>query len=286
MRPASTYRGRLAPSPTGYLHLGHAATFWTAQQRCRDADGELILRIEDLDRGRCKAEYRDALVEDLRWYGLSWQEGPDVGGAFGPYLQSERRARYVRAWRQLAAAGAIYPCTCTRRDVELALGAPHDGDHEAVYPGTCRPARSQPVLLETPPAVNWRFRAPEHESVRFVDGAAGAQSFRVGGDFGDFIVWRKDHAPAYQLAVVVDDAAMGITEVVRGGDLLASTAQQLLLYRALGWQPPAFYHCPLLKDATGQRLAKRTGAHSLRALRAAGVDPATLRPVRPPAVAR
>ena len=208
----------------------------------------------------------------MRWLGLSWQEGP--------YLQSERHPLYAQAWRQLAAAGAIYPCTCTRRDVELALGAPHEGDHEAVYPGTCRPAHPHPISLETPSAANWRFRVPEGETVRFEDRAAGVQAFHSGSDFGDFVVWRKDHAPAYQLAVVVDDAAMRITEVVRGEDLLLATAQQLLLYRALGLPPPAFYHCPLVKDANGQRLAKRTGAHSLRSLRMAGVDPATLQPVR------
>ncbi len=286
MQEPLEYRGRLAPSPTGYLHLGHAATFWTAQARCYDHGGTLILRVEDLDRGRCRVAYADALIEDLRWYGLSWQEGPDVGGPHAPYVQSERSSSYLRAWRQLAATGAIYPCTCTRRDVELALGAPHQGEHEAVYPGTCRPSQPQTVMLEKPGPVNWRFRALEREAIRFLDLAAGPQAFRAGSGFGDFIVWRKDGAPAYQLAVVVDDASMGITEVVRGEDLLASTAQQLLLYRALGLPPPDFYHCPLIKDASGQRLAKRTGAHSLRSLRAAGVDPATLRPLRPPVVKR
>ncbi len=237
----------------------------------------MILRVEDLDRDRCRPEYAAALADDLRWYGLEWQEGPDVGGSCAPYVQSERTPLYVRAWWQLAASGAVYPCTCTRRDVELALGAPHAGEHESIYPGTCRPARPQPATAQTPGPVNWRFRTPAHEAVRFQDGAAGTQAFRPGHDFGDFIVWRKDGSPAYQLAVVVDDAAMGITEVVRGEDLLVSTAQQLLLYRALGLPRPAFYHCPLVKDASGQRLAKRTGAHSLRSLRAAGVDPATLR---------
>ncbi len=278
MQAASTYRGRLAPSPTGYLHLGHAATFWTAQERCRARGGVLVLRIEDLDRERCKATYADALIEDMRWYGLNWQEGPDADGMFAPYRQSERTTVYTRAWRQLAAAGAIYPCTCTRKDVELALGAPHEGEREAIYPGTCRPATPQPLDLEKPTAANWRFRTSNGEAVGFEDGGTGHQKFHGGADFGDFIVWRRDGLPAYQLAVVADDAAMNITEVVRGEDLLVSTAQQLLLYRALGLQPPGFFHCPLVKDASGQRLAKRSGAHSLRAYREAGVDPIALRP--------
>lgn len=280
------YRGRLAPSPTGFLHRGHAATFWTAQERCHAQNGVLVLRIEDLDRERSRSEYARALMEDLRWYGLDWQEGPDIGGGFGPYVQSERMAFYSHVWRRLASTGAIYPCTCTRRDVELALGAPHQGDDEAIYPGTCRPTVPQPVELEKPSAVNWRFRTAANEMIRFADQCAGSQEFRVGDDFGDFIVWRKDGLPAYQLAVVVDDAAMEITEVVRGEDLLFSTARQLLLYRALGLRPPAFYHCPLVHDDAGRRLAKRSGAHSLRALRAAGVDPITLRPARPSLVSR
>lgn len=281
MQAGSTYRGRLAPSPTGYLHLGHAATFWKAQERCREHGGTLVLRIEDLDRERCRDTYAGALAEDMRWYGLNWQEGPDVGGSSGPYLQSARIALYLRAWRQLASSGAIYPCTCTRRDVEVALGAPHHGDSEAIYPGTCRPAQARPIRLDDPSGVNWRFRTPDGETVGFVDRRSGPQAFRSGCDFGDFIVWRKDGLPSYQLAVVVDDAAMNITEVVRGEDLLVSTAQQLLLYRALDLPPPGFYHCLLVRDGSGQRLAKRSGAHSLRALRAAGVDPATLRPVPP-----
>ncbi len=273
-----TYRGRIAPSPTGYLHLGHAATFWTAQARCQARDGSLVLRIEDLDRERCKPKYADALREDMRWYGLTWNEGPDVGGGLWPYVQSERTAFYEKVWRQLAATGAIYPCRCTRRDVARALGAPHAGEHEANYPGTCRPDQPVPFVESLPTDVNWRFRTPTDEAVVFHDGAAGPQRFVAGMDFGDFIVWRKDGVPAYQLAVVTDDAAMGITEVVRGADLLPSTAQQILIYRALGFRAPAFFHCPLVLDAAGQRLAKRSGAHSLRALREAGVDPATLRP--------
>ena len=275
------YRGRLAPSPTGFLHLGHAATFWTAHQRAAARGGTLILRVENLDRERCKPEFAAALTEDLRWYGLRWDEGPDIGGPHAPYRQRERLSLYRAAWRQLAGQGAIYPCRCTRRDAAAALAAPHPGEEAAVGVDPCRPAR--PIACPDPPAAgtNWRFRVPDGDSVGFRDGRAGPQEFVAGRDFGDFIVWRKDDLPAYQLAVVVDDAAMAITEVVRGADLLPSTAEQLLLYAALGLTPPDFYHCPLVADASGRRLAKRAGAQSLRSLRAAGVDPATLRPGAP-----
>lgn len=272
----SSYRGRLAPSPTGFLHRGHAATFLTAQARARERAGALVLRIEDLDRQRCRPEFAAALPEDMRWAGLSWQEGPDVGGPFGPYVQSERLPHYRAAWSRLAAGGLVYPCTCSRRDVEHALAAPHAGEHEPVYPGTCRPAGPVPVTARDPGGVNWRFRATEGETIRFLDGCAGPQAFHVGRDFGDFILWRRDGVPAYQLAVVVDDALMKITEVVRGADLLESTAQQLLVYRALGFDPPDWFHCALVTDDRGARLAKRTGAHSLRTLRASGADPTSV----------
>ncbi len=274
------YRGRLAPSPTGYLHLGHARTFATAQRRASERNGSLILRIEDLDRERCNAAFDEAIVEDLRWYGLEWQEGPDAGGPHGPYRQSERRALYLTAWQRLAAAGAIYACECTRRDIQRAAQAPHEEDEsrEMVYPGTCRPdvARTAAMVAappRQPDARNWRFRVLDGETIMFVDGCAGPQFFVAGEDFGDFVIWRKDGTPSYQLAVVVDDAAMAITEVVRGADLLLSTAQQLLLYRALGLVPPAFFHCPLVTDDHGRRLAKRAGAQSLHALREAASTP-------------
>ncbi len=274
---SSAYRGRLAPSPTGFLHLGHARTFSIAQERAREHGGTLVLRIEDLDRQRCKPEFVDSMVEDLRWFGLEWQEGPEIGGSCAPYRQSERFPLYLEAWQRLAAVGAIYPCCCTRRDVQHAAQAPHaeDETRETIYPGTCRPeavqiATSNIILPTQPDNQNWRFRVPDGETIRFHDGCAGPQSFVAGHDFGDFLVWRKDGTPSYQLAVVVDDGAMAITEIVRGADLLLSTAQQLLVYRALGLAPPAFYHCPLVTDAVGARLAKRTGAHSLRSLREAG----------------
>lgn len=271
--PLATYRGRLAPSPTGYLHLGHARTFWVAQERARAAGGALVLRNEDLDRARCRPEFVAAMLEDLRWFGCDWQEGPDVGGPFAPYAQSERLPLYRAAFERLHAGGFVYPCTCSRKDILNALSAPHFGDEEPVYPGTCR-LRSAPPAGQ---ACAWRFRVPEGEALAFSDGQCGPQQFVAGRDFGDFVVWRHDALPAYQLACVVDDAAMRITEVVRGADLLVSTARQWLLYRALGWAPPAFFHCPLLTDDRGQRLAKRHDALSLRALRRDGRQPSALR---------
>ena len=244
--------------------------------------GTLVLRMEDLDRERCKPEFDGALLDDLRWYGIRWQEGPDVGGPFPPYRQTNRLAIYREAWKRLAAGGHIYPCTCTRRDHAHALGAPHAGQDAALHADPCRPAQPTPTTGREPGTVNWRFRAPTGETVRFDDRCAGPQAFTAGQDFGDFIVWRRDGFPAYQLAVVVDDATMEVTEVVRGADLLPSTAQQILLYRALAHYPPTFYHSPLVLGADGQRLAKRAGSHSLRALRAAGVDPATIHPTSRP----
>jgi glutamyl-queuosine tRNA(Asp) synthetase len=265
-----SYRGRIAPSPTGYLHLGHARTFWTAQERARAAKGKLILRNEDLDRARCKPEFVRAMFEDLKWLGFEWQEGPDCGGPHAPYNQSERMAFYRDAFERLRRSGAIYPCVCSRKDILQALQAPHGGDEEPIYPGTCR------TRAATNERASWRFRVPDDEVISFQDGAQGPQTFVARQDFGDFIVWRHDDMPSYQLAVVVDDAAMGITEVVRGADLLVSTARQLLLYRALGWNPPAFYHCELVTDETGARLAKRHDALSLRTLRRRGADPKQL----------
>jgi glutamyl-tRNA synthetase len=278
MSDSRPYRGRLAPSPTGYLHLGHARTFWTAQERANEQGGVLVLRNEDLDRQRCKPEFVTAMLEDLRWFGLRWQEGPDVGGPSAPYAQSERMAHYRAAFQRLRSAGLIYPCCCSRQDVLRALQAPHQGEDEPVYPGTCRPqpGRCAPEV-SAERAVSWRFRVSDGDQVDFVDGHFGPQPFKAGADFGDFVVWRHDDLPAYHLAVVVDDAAMGITEVVRGADLLRSTARQLLLFAALGHPVPNYYHCPLMTDERGVRLAKRHDALSLRTLRQRGSTPEALR---------
>jgi glutamyl/glutaminyl-tRNA synthetase len=268
------YRGRLAPSPTGYLHLGHARTFWMAQQRAKENGGTLVLRNEDLDSTRFKMEFVPAMIEDLRWFGFEWQEGPDCGGSFAPYNQSERMDVYRAALEKLRAGNFIYPCTCSRKDIRSAARAPHAEDDEVIYPGTCRQNRKSEIGNRK---FAWRFRVPDGETISFVDGNCGDQRFVAGKDFGDFVVWRGDGVPAYQLACVADDAAMQITEVVRGADLLVSTARQILLYRALGLTPPAFFHCPLWRDETGVRLAKRHDALSLRTLCAQGETPESLR---------
>ena len=271
------YRGRLAPSPTGLLHLGHARTFWIAAQRAAQRGGQLILRNEDLDSQRCRAEFVDAMIEDLLWLGISWSEGPDCGGPDGPYVQSQRREHYLAAWKVLLDRGLIYPCRCSRKDVVLAAGAPNDGDDEAVYPGTCRPTTSAAPVTSAPAGVHWRFRVPDGEEISFHDLHLGPQRLIAGRDFGDFIVWRRDDVPAYQLAVVVDDAAMKITEVVRGADLLKSTARQVLLCRALDIAIPDHYHCDLVRDEAGVRLAKRHDALSIRKLREEGWTPEQVR---------
>jgi glutamyl-tRNA synthetase len=296
--PASSYRGRLAPSPTGYLHVGHARTFWTAYQRAKDSGGTLVMRMEDLDPDRSRAEYAEAALDDLRWLGIRWQEGPDLGGPFAPYAQSARRAFYLDAWRKLRRGGFLFPCRCSRKDLEAALSAPHENvqagtsgshsnaeleplDDEPVYPGTCRQlvdnasraTDSTANEIEELEDINWRFRVPDGEVIEFVDGNLGAQRYVAGVDFGDFVVWRRDGSPSYQLACVADDAAMKITEVVRGEDLLKSTARQILLYRALGLEAPDWFHCRLVMDDNGRRLAKRHDALSLRTLRQRGATP-------------
>jgi len=270
------YRGRLAPSPTGYLHLGHARTFLIAGQRAQRFDGTLLFRNEDLDPYRCRPEYVAAMYEDLRWIGLQWTEGPDCGGPYAPYSQSERRHTYIDTWRELRESGSIYPCTCSRKELALSATAPNDTDDELLYPGKCR-SRDDAASFANPAGVNWRFRVSDGESISFTDRHLGPQTFVGGKDFGDFVIWRRDDVPAYQLAVVADDHAMRISEVVRGADLLKSSARQLLLYRALGFDAPQFYHCDLVRDEAGVRLAKRHEALSLRHLRERGWTPERVR---------
>jgi glutamyl-tRNA synthetase len=280
LNPDSKYRGRLAPSPTGHLHLGHARTFWIAERRARAAGGSLVLRNDDLDAARYRMNFARAMIEDLRWLGFKWDEGPDIGGPRAPYSQSERLPLYRAALERLHAARLIYPCSRSRRDVIEAAGAPHEGgdDDEPLYPAAFRPDPGSPL----PPlggtiTVNWRLRVPDGEELEFDDSRLGPQRAVAGRDFGDFPVWRKDDCPSYQLACTVDDALMGITEVVRGEDLVRSTFRQLLIYRALGHAAPVFHHCPLMRDEAGARLAKRHDALSLRALRERGVTPESIR---------
>jgi len=265
-------RGRLAPTPTGYLHVGHARTFALAAARA--ASGTLIYRTEDLDAGRCRQEFAAAAIEDLRWLGLKWTEGPDVSGPHAPYVQSQRLPWFREVWQLLQATVAIYPCDQSRKDVERSLTAPHaEDDAEPIFPPALRPSLDAGSEAREPGQTNWRFRVPDGETIVFVDALQGPQAFVAGRDFGDFLVWRKDGFPAYELAVVADDHAMGITEVVRGADLLLSTARQLLLYRALRWTPPFWAHAPLIVDADGKRLAKRTAGLSIRELRQKGKTP-------------
>ncbi len=268
------YRGRLAPSPTGLLHLGHARTFWIAAQRARAAGGTLLLRNDDLDAVRFRLDFVDAMIEDMRWLGLGWEEPM--------FSQSQRRPLYRAALEMLHASGLIFPCHRSRRDVLEAASAPHESgsaglgeaQDEPVYPLSFRPSAGPPLPpLDDPVTCNWRFRVPTGETINFTDGHHGSQQAVAGRDFGDFLVWRKDNTPSYQLACAVDDAALGITEVVRGDDLIKSTFRQILLLRALGTEPPAYYHCPLMLDEHGTRLAKRHDALSLRALREQGKTP-------------
>jgi glutamyl-tRNA synthetase len=266
-------RGRIAPTPTGYLHVGHARTFAHAASRARGAG--LVLRIEDLDGPRCRPDYTIAAIEDLHWLGLDWTEGPDLGGPHAPYVQSERTAWFLEVWRRLEAAGTIYPSPHSRRDVEDAANAPHTppprlgGEtREPIFPPSLRPTHRERAAA--PGGVAWRFRVPDGRTIEFHDALVGTVRRTAGIDFGDFVIWRRDDLAAYELAVVADDHAMEIAEVVRGEDLLTSTARQLLLFEALGWKPPAFCHTPLVCDATGQRLAKRAGGLAIRDLRAAG----------------
>ena len=266
--PVSKYRGRLAPSPTGLLHLGHARTFWFAAERARVAQGTLLLRNDDLDAIRFRLDFVDAMIEDLRWLGFAWEE-PMIS-------QSQRRPRYRAALERLHAAKLIFPCTRSRRDVIEAAGAPHEGgaDDEPIYPPQFRPPPDAPLPpLGNTISTNWRFRVPDGEVVSFRDNKYGEQRAVVGRDFGDFLVWRKDEVPSYQLACAVDDAELGITEVVRGADLIKSTFRQILLFRALGRAVPEFFHCPLMNDGRGERLAKRHDSLSLRTLREQGVRP-------------
>ena len=259
------YRGRIAPTPSGWLHAGHAATFRIAWERARKANGTLVFRIEDIDPARTREEYVNGSMEDLRWCGLDWDEGPDCGGPSAPYLQSQRKALYPSAFARPRDLGRVLSSPHSRKEIKAArpVASPVDGD--PVFPPSLRPPNTaeRRGIMET--GVNWRFRVPDGRIIRFNDQRCGEKAYMAGRDFGDFIIWKRDNWPSYELAVVVDDHAMGITEVVRGEDLLLSTARQLLLYEAFGWAPPDWYHCQLVVDPeTGQRMSKTSGSRALR----------------------
>ena len=267
--------GRYAPSPTGALHLGNLRTALLAWLFARAADGRFTLRIEDLDLPRVRPGATRQMLDDLRWLGLDWDEGPDVGGMSGPYFQSMRQALYEQAIARLRAQGRIYPCYCTRAELAQIASAPQ-GSEGLRYPGVCRhlTARQRAAREASGRQPALRFIAPD-EPITFTDALHGTHTESVVATTGDFIVRRSDGIVSYQLAVVIDDALMGVTQVVRGGDLLSSTARQLALYDALGYPRPALYaHVPLVSDAGGERLAKRNNASGVAALRDAGYLPA------------
>lgn len=266
MEHTGTVRGRFAPSPSGRIHLGNILCCLLAWLSARQRGGRVILRVEDLDTARCPRRYADQMEADLRWLGLDWDEGPGAGGADGPYYQSRRTALYQAALERLTDLGLVYPCFCTRAELHAA-SAPHREDGQVVYAGTCRrltaAEAAERARLRSPAL---RLRVPEEE-IAFTDGHMGVYRENLARDCGDFLLRRSDGMFAYQLAVVVDDAAMGITEVVRGADLLSSTPRQLLLYRLLGLPAPSFIHFPLLLAPDGRRLSKRDADAGLDSLR-------------------
>ena len=268
------YRGRYAPTPSGPLHLGNVRTALLAWLLARQAGGAFVLRMEDLDRPRVRPGAATAILSDLRWLGLDWDEGPDTGGPAAPYTQSERGAIYEEHLQRLQEAGVVYPCYCSRADIARAASAPHGAEDGPAYPGTCRdPLQREQQRRRAggrPPAL--RFRVPGGV-FRIQDGLYGLVEQDVARATGDVVVRRADGVPAYQLAVVVDDALMAITDVVRGTDLLFSTPRQIALYHAFGYAVPRFLHVPLAVDASGERLAKRHGAVGLGPLRESGLPP-------------
>ncbi len=267
-------RGRYAPSPSGDLHLGNLRTALLAWLFARCAGGQFVLRVEDLDRPRMRQGATQRMLDDLRWLGIDWDEGPDVGGPYAPYIQSERQSLYIASLQRLQEAGLLYPCYCSRAEIARAASAPHE-DEGPRYPGTCRhlSEKRRHELEAAGRRPSLRFRVDDERRVTFSDLLAGRQHQHVQKVVGDFIVRRADGIFAYQFAVVVDDALMQITQVVRGADLLASTARQILLYEALGSPVPVFAHVPLLADSEGKRLSKRLQSEGLEPLRAVGETP-------------
>ena len=273
-------RGRLAPSPTGALHLGNARSFLIAWLSIRSRGGTIVLRMEDLDHPKVKPAAACEALEDLRWLGIDWDEGSDTGGPCAPYTQSQRRDLYAAALSKLRALDRVYPCTCSRADVENAQSAPHPGDeHTSRYPGTCRGKyaswEAACTVLPEGRIPAWRFRVDPGESV-FIDGFLGERRLDLAPSTGDFALARDRDGAGYTLAVVVDDAAMGVTEVLRGDDLVDATHCQLAVYKALGLPQPHFVHVPLVVSESGRRLAKRHGDTRIRTFRESGIPAARI----------
>ncbi len=282
--PRSRPVGRYAPSPTGELHLGNLRTALIAFEQAPASGGLFLLRIEDTDLPRNVPGAELQLIEDLHWLGITWDEGPDVGGPAWPYRQSERGAIYREALLELARRGLIYPCTCSRKDLQSAASAPH-GPDGIVYPGTCRREVSfdeaqaliaqllHPSRHPRDQHACLRIRSDRLSPVRWMDELEGPQEVDLAADAGDFVVLRRDGLWAYQMVCAVDDALMGVTSVVRGRDLLNSAPRQVAVMSALGLQPPTYRHTPLVADAEGNRMSKRDGSQSLRSLRETGQPP-------------
>ena len=268
-------RGRFAPSPSGRMHLGNVWAMLVAWLSVRKQGGTMILRMEDLDISRSKQVFADQIIEDLKWLGLTYEEGPDCGGAFAPYIQDQRRQYYENAMQQVREQGLLYPCYCSRKDL-AAVRAPHRGENIGVYPGFCRglTVDEQKIRAEKKKPAT-RFLMPDKEDC-FQDLNYGLQCSDLKREVGDFILRRADGIHAYQLAVVVDDALMGVTEVVRGADLLSSTHRQRILYEALGYEPPVFGHVPLLVGRDGRRMSKRFQSLDLGQLKDGGWTPEEL----------
>jgi glutamyl/glutaminyl-tRNA synthetase len=266
----SPYIGRYAPTPSGWLHKGHASTFGWAKKRADQVGGKIYLRIEDIDPARCRENYVDGILEDMTWLGLKWDNDPR--SVKGWIRQSEQKQLYLDVLSKLHTAGWIYPCQLSRKEIRGHPETKTSPSGEILFPKVLRGGVNMERSSELNLYQNWRFAVPETDVV-FRDLRLGEKRYLPGRDFSDFLVWGKNGFPSYELAVVVDDHLSAISEVVRGEDLLVSTARQLLIYAALEWNPPAFFHCPLVCDEQGKRLGKRFDSLSIRELRQQGLCP-------------